>query len=370
MKRFASLVAITLLCLSSAPKAQAQTEILEQVANDLGAISVNTPIWLANHLPAMMGQSGMGAGIDLASDGVAGFSLGIIGLHLGLMNEFNEVGKGTELLGFEESMPANIPWPQFGVTAGLSLGSIELGADLRFIPETDVAMGEAMQTTVSVLSAAASLRWRLNQPIGPIPAVVIGVSGGIHRGTMKIGAGFKSAYAVQAEVPGVGSGAIEGHYEFSGSPIMEWKLVQVSPEIRLGWEFGPIRPFLGIALGLTYGKITGGAEVSATVTVEKVAGEAVSEEPRIHTESTQHFETAPALYTLRPHLGLDVVLGPFAFTAQVDLAIMTQDSVGTDVGGAAQSFVPADSDSLFSKASKESTTSAAVVTTLAARIQF
>ena len=370
MKRFVLTLSVLFFCVGQPQKANAQAEVLDTLASDLGALSVNTPIWLARHLPAMMGQSGMGAGIDLAGDGGGGFSLGIIALHMGLMNQFNEVGKGTQLLGMEASLPANLPWPQFGLTAGLGLGGIELGADVRFIPETDLALGELISTTVGLISVSGSVRWRINEPAGPLPALVIGVSGGFHQGTMKIGAGFKSAYAVPATVPGVGTGTVEGFYEFSGSPVMEWDLYQVAPEVRLGWEVGPIRPFIGLGAGFTFGEITGGAELTATVTVEKVAEQTVSEDPLIHKDTTAYYTTPPAMFTMRPYVGVDIVLGIVAITAQLDLAIMTQDGLGTDLTGAAESFMPSDGDILYNEAAKESTTSAALVTTVAARIQF
>ena len=275
------------------------------------------------------------------------------------------------MLGLEEELPNNIPWPQFGATLGIGLGGgLELGADVRFIPETDLAMGKLISTTVGLVSASGSVRWRLLEPAGPVPAIVVGVSGGYHSGTMKIGAGFKSAYAVSAEVPGVGTGSMEGFYEFSGSPTMGWELYQVAPEVRLAWQFGPFRPYVGVGAGFTFGEVTGSTELTATVTVEKFNGNPVDEEPLIHEDSTSYYSTPPAMFTLRPHVGFDVVVGIVAITAQAELAIMTQDGLGTDLTGAAESFMPSDGDVLYNEASKESTTSAAVVTTVAARIQF
>ncbi len=371
MKRF--LVSLFILFFTVAPldRAAAQENIIDQLSRDLGALSVNTPIWLSTHLPAMMGQSGMGAGIDLTNDGGGGFTLGLIGLHMGVMNQFDQVGKGTDMLGLEDQLPNNIPWPQFGATLGIGVGGgFELGADVRFIPETDLAMGKLISTTVGLVSASGSMRWRIVDPQGPMPAIVIGVSGGYHSGTMKIGAGFKSAYAVPATVPGGGTGTVEGVYEFSGSPTMRWDLFQVSPEVRLGWEFGPFRPYLGVGAGFSFGEVTGGAELTATVTVDKVNGNDVDEDPLIHEDSTSYYSTPPAMFTLRPYVGVDLVLGIVAITAQAELAIMTQDGIGTDLTGAAESFIPSDGDMLYNEASKESTTSAAVVTTVAARIQF
>jgi hypothetical protein len=371
MKRPLMSFCIILVCFLFPQRAEAQENILDKLSQDLGALSVNTPIWLSTHLPAMMGQSGMGAGIELSSDGGGGLSFGLIALNMGFMNQFNEVGKGTEMLGLEEALPNNIPWPQFGATLGLGLGGgFEIGADLRFIPETDLAMGELISTTVGLIAGSASMRWRINEPGGAMPAIVLGVSGGYHSGTMKIGAGFKSAYAIPASVPGGGSGTVEGFYEFTGSPTMEWELYQVAPEIRIGWEIGPFRPYLGVGVGFSFGEITGSSKLTATVTVEKIDGNSVDQAPLIHEDSTSYYSTPPAMFTLRPHVGFDVVLGIVAVTAQVELAVMTQDGLGTDLTGAAQSFDPSDGDILYNEASKDSTTSAALVTTLAARMQF
>lgn len=348
-------------------QAQAQTaadEVVEGLARDITAVSVNTPVWLAQHLPAMMGQSGIGAGVDL-TDEAGRFSLGIFPIRLGVMNQFSQVGRGTKLIDLESSLPGNMIWPQFGITLGVGLGSgFELSGDFQFIPDTDLALGEGITIDVGTILAAGALRWRINKAKGAMPAFVLGVAGSYYSGHMDIGAGFQKSYTYDT-----GFGMAEGTYTFLAAPVMAWRLWQVGPELRVGWKAGPVRPFMGFGFAYTGGTVTGGAEVKARATVDTVDGQPVNEEV-LHEELSEVFDTKPAAYVFRPHAGIDFVIGIFALSLQLDLAVLTQESLSSsDLGNAADSFDPSD-DFLFNEAAKSSQTSATLVFTTAFRFQF
>lgn len=347
----------------------AKADSLAKIAHDITALSVNTPIWLAQHLPAMMPQSGVGAGPGVGGD--SGFTLGVILPRIGLFNQFNKVGEGTTMLGFEKSLPGNMIWPQLGVTAGLSVpGGFEVGADLQFIPETNMGSG-SLEVGVSLLSVAGTLRWRISDSLGPIPSIVIGVGGSYYHGVMKLGAGYRSTYTLPYDTgTQLGTVDVDGTYAFTGSPTMSWDLFQVCPEVRLAWNLGPVKPYVGLGVGLTSGTVTGGAELTAEVSVDRVAGQESSVLPSQYTEQADLYTTEPARYTFRPHAGIDLVLGAIALTAQLDLAIMSNDRVNSDVSAAAGDFDPDQEGGLFGSASQDSQLSAAIVGTLAFRTQF
>lgn len=360
---------------ASAPGAGAQESsnpadaVLEQMASDISVLAVNTPIWLAQHLPATMPQSGLGAGIDLEGGG-SGFSLGIVPLRLGLFNQFSQVGRGTEMLDFESLMPGNLPWIQFGVAAGFALGKgFELGFDVHGVPRSLFEAGDTVSAKVQLISASTAIRWRLNDSKYGLPAVILGVGGSFYLGDLEIGAGYSDTYTLTEDTP-IGPQDIKGTYSFSGAPLMKWSLFQVAPEVRLAWKLAILRPYVGLGLGMTWGEVSGGAKLEAEITVDEVAGQP-QEDKRVYTERSTLYTTAPARYTFRPHVGMDLVLGIVAITAQLDLAVMSQDKVSGDVGGAAENFDPdAEGGLLYNEASKESQTASALVGTLALRLQF
>ena len=100
----AKAVSLTDILNDDALKAELRTQLEAQAPQDLitelSAIPVNTPIWLSEHLPAMMAQGGMGAGIDMGDF----FAVGVIPARIGLFNKFQDVAKGATLLGFEDKL--------------------------------------------------------------------------------------------------------------------------------------------------------------------------------------------------------------------------------------------------------------------------
>ncbi|MGM0576744.1 MAG: hypothetical protein ACQEXJ_13525 [Myxococcota bacterium] len=375
VQRLSILVLVLLAVGLAAPSARGQQQptqdtLADRIASDISALAVNTPIWLSRHLPATMAQTGMGAGIGL-SDDAGGFSIGVIPMRLGIFNQFSQVGRGTELIDFESALPGNLPWPQFGVTAGVGLGhGLEVGADIQFIPNMDAALGDEVTVKVGLVSVATALRWRVNEARGGVPALVFGVGGSYYSGKMELGADVERTYAYETTYGGE-EATVEGTYSFEGAPRMEWSLWQVNPEVRLGWSLGPFRPYLGFGLGFTFGEVEGGADIVARASVDRVNDEPVDEEPAVYEEHSTLFRTDPARYLMRPHVGFDLVFGIVAITAQLDLAVMNQQKLGGDLGEAAGNFDPtADEGFLYNESSKESETAAALVGTLGLRLQF
>jgi len=354
------------LAFAGAPGAHAdqRDELLSMIRDDLTILSVNTPVWMAQHLPGVMPAAGLGAGTALSDDS-GGFSFGIL-TRLGLLSNFNDIAYGLQLADLEPHLPSLLPWPQLGVIFGVGLGDgMEIGADIQFIPNLDIA-GDNINLKAGLFSGAATFRWRVNRADGAIPAIVLGLGATYYTGSFEVGAGFSGPYSEVVE-----GRTVEGTYSFSAAPGVSWSLFQVSPEIRLAWDIGGvIRPYLGFGAGFSFGTVSNRARLRASVSVDSVDGEPTNEPPIVYEHDGTLFETSPALYTLRPHLGLDIVIGVLAITVQLDLAVMGKDSFDTDFSGAAGHFDASDPNFLFARNQAGSQTNAAAVLTVATRLQF
>lgn len=363
--RLAPLALLGTLVLGLGTPARAQQDdILDALEQDLTALSVNLPVWFAQHVPAVMAPVGLGAGSGI-DDNSGGFKIGLL-TRLGLFNNFDDVGNGLELVDLQPSMPSLAPWPQFGVVAGANLGGgFELGGDIQFIPEMDIA-AENIRLKAFLLSVAVSARVRLNKADGALPAFILGLGGSFYMGSFEIGAGFSQPYSETYD-----GQTVEGTYTVGTAPAIEWSMFQINPELRVAWDFGGVvRPYLGIGLGLTFGTIGDRVNLGASATVERINGTTVDEDPVVYDGVVIDFSTEPAIYALRPHLGVDVILGIFAITLQLDLAIMGKGEIDSDLGEGAESFDPSNEDFLFNQNARNSQTQSALVGTLVLRLQF
>ena len=367
--RRATLVATVLLVTIGGADSRAQVtddmraDLSSGMTNDLKALAVNTPVWLAQHLPAIMPASGHGTGIEL-NDDAGGFMIGIP-VKIGLMNNFHSIGYGGSLLEFDEKVPTDLPWPQLGLVLGVGLGSgVELSLEGIFIPEVDIAAGKNITVTTALVTAALSLRVRLNDADGGMPAFTLGLGGSYYYGLMKIGAGYRSEYSTQLE-----GQTVTGVYQVETAPRMFWHLFQANLELRAAWTVGIWRPYLGIGLDFNFGEVTSDFNINARADITSVAGQPVNENVATTSEKVG-FTAEPALFTARPLVGMDFVIGIFAITLQVDLAVMTAQPLDADLGGAAGSFASTDGNVLYNQASAGTTTNYALVGTLAIRFQI
>jgi hypothetical protein len=361
-----------------APGAQAQDatqELMDHISHDIQSLSVNTPIWIAQHVPAAMPSSSIGAAPE-HTDG-PGFAMGIVLPRLGLFNQFNEVGQGTEFLGFEDQLPGNMIWPQFGVTASLMLGiGLEASINVEGVPNMALG-GDTATVEVGNFSAGGHLRWRLSPAVGPLPGIVIGVGAAYSTGTMKFGVSNKAGYTIPLQVDDGQGGFIEtdvtGTYSFLGGPEMAWEMMQVAPEVRLVWAAGPVKPFIGLSVGITEGTVQGGANVTTRIEVDEIQAQGVTldDSQTYANTSTNLFSTEPARYTVRPHVGVDFDLGALSIAAQLDVAFLNSDQLSTDVDTEAlNDFDPDQEGGMFGDAQQESQSSVALVGSLAMRVVF
>ncbi len=349
----------------AASPGEIESEIVTGMKNDLTALSVNLPVFLSQHLPALMAPVGIGAGAGIG-DEAGGFSFGLLA-RVGLFNNFDDVGAGLSIMDVQPALPSLLPWPQLGVVLGVNLGSgFELGADIQFIPPMDVS-GEGIDLHAELFGAALTARWRVNQASGAIPAFIIGVGGSYYGGRFEIGKGYTAPYA---ETMDDGT-QVAGHVAITSAPGVGWSLFQISPELRVAWDIGGIfRPYIGCGVGFGFGTVSDHVNLRATATVDTVNGQAVSQAPVAYDEAVASFETKPALYALRPHVGFDLVVGIFAFTAQLDLAIMGKDKIDSNMDAAVENFLNDDPNFLYSQNARNSQTQAAAILTFATRLQF
>ncbi|TNF32679.1 MAG: hypothetical protein EP329_09430 [Deltaproteobacteria bacterium] len=370
MRRFLTLTAaaLTLLTPLSASAAESD-ELIGLMRDDLTALGVNMPVWMSQHITAVMPSTGLGAGSGLSDDSGA-FTLGVM-TRLGLLNNFNDVGYGMKLVDLQGQLPELMPWPQLGVVAGFGLGDgIELGADVQFIPNLDIA-GDNINLKVGLFSVGATLRWRLSKAEGAIPAIVLGLGASYYRGTFELGVGYERPYTEQVDDGQGGTHTVTGTYRFGSAPAVNWSLLQANPELRLAWDFGGIfRPYVGIGVGLATGSVSNDVQVSARLTIDTVDGQPANEAPITYDERVVSFSTTPALYTLRPHVGFDFVLGVIALTVQADFAVMGKDTLNSDFSSAAGSFDLNDPNFLYNQNQSGSQSDGAVVVTAAVRVQL
>jgi opacity protein-like surface antigen len=364
MNRLLATLALIPLLTTAARAQSTEDELRGLLADDLTAIGVNLPIWMASHLPAVMAPVGIGAGSGIDDDS-GGFKLGIV-TRLGLMNNLDDVAYGLKIMDLQPLVPSLMPWPQFGVVFGVGLGDgVEMGADIQFIPAMDIA-AEGLSLKTFLLSGAATLRWRINKSEGAMPAVVLGIGGSFYAGSFEIGAGFENTYTETVD-----GKSVTGRVKIDTAPGVSWSLFQASPELRVAWDIGNVfRPFIGVGLGLTFGEVADKLSVKAESTIETVDGQPVDEDPVVYEDRVALFSTTPALWTLRPHVGFDLVLGTFAFTAQLDFAIMGKDRIDGNFSDGAGGFDPTDPNFLYNDAARSSQTQAALIATFAARLQF
>jgi hypothetical protein len=263
-------------------------------------------------------------------------------------------------------MPSPLPWPQIGAVVGVNLGNgIELGGDVQFIPGMDIAADD-LRLEASMISAAVTLRWRVNQADGPLPAFILGLGGSYYNGNFVIGGGFSRAYSELIE-----GQTVTGMVSIDAAPGVSWSIFQFSPEVRAAWDFGGLfRPYLGLGLGLSFGTVSDKLTVRAKATIESIDGEPVNRDVVEYEDDLVLYETTPALWTLRPHIGFDLVFGVVAFTAQLDLAVMGQDELDGDIAEGAGSFDSEDENYLFNDASRSSQTQASLIATFVLRAQF
>lgn len=359
--------AVALLALASAPAAAQQQEaeaIVDLLRDDLTALGVNFPVWMSQHLPAVMPATGIGAGSGLSDDS-GGFSFGVL-TRVGLLNNFNDVGYGLELVDLAETLPSLVPWPQLGVVVGFGLGDgLEIGADIQFIPNLDVAADD-VNLRVGLIGVGATLRWRVNKADGALPSFVVGLGASVYHGSFGLGVGYERGYSETVD-----GRTVTGTYRFESAPTVDWTLFQANPELRLAWDIGGVfRPYLGIGLGLAGGSVSNTIRVKARLTVDTIDGQPTNEDPYQYDENVVDFSTEPALFTLRPHVGFDLVLGIFALTVQADFAVMGKDELNSDFSGAAGDFDLSDENFLFNRNAEGRQENAALVLTVAARAQF
>ncbi len=341
-------------------------EVLGRFGADLERLSVNLPVWMSQHLPSVMAPVGLGAGSGISND-AGSFKFGLM-TRVGIFNRLPDVARGVDLLDdVDDRIPNIFPWPQLGAVAGVNVGGwFEVGADVQFIPPMDVA-AEGLQLRAELLAISATARVRLWESEGPLPALLIGLGGGYYGGRFSVGAGYTETFD---ETLADGT-RTEGTAQVEAAPTVAWRLFQVMPEVRVAWDVaGVVRPFAGVGVGLNFGQVENDYALRGTVTINRINGAAVAPQSETWTASAASYATQPAGYTLRPHVGLDLLLGPFALTVQADFAVSGTDQLNTDLDEAAVGWLADDGDYLYNANARRAQSHSAIVVTTVGRLQF
>jgi hypothetical protein len=341
-------------------------ELLGSFGDDLEKLSVNLPVWMAQHLPSVMAPVGLGAGSGI-SNGASSVKVGLM-TRVGVFNRLPDVARGLTIVDdVEDRIPNVFPWPQLGAVAGVNLdGWFEVGGDVQFVPPMDVAAA-GLQLKAELLAISATARVRLWEAAGPLPALLLGVGGGYYGGRFSVGAGHTEAFSQTLED---GSTA-EGTAEIEAAPTVSWRLFQAMPEVRVAWDVvGVVRPYAGLGVGLNFGEVSNDYALRGTVTIDRINGASVTPRSETWTTSAAAYTTKPARYTLRPHVGLDLLLGPFALTVQADFAVSGTERLNADLDEAATGWLAEDGDYLYNANARRAQSHSAVVVTTVGRLQF
>jgi hypothetical protein len=364
-RRFVAVPMISLTLLAPAAHAAPEDEILGTFGADLGRLSVNLPVWLSQHLPSVMAPVGLGAGSGIGDDS-GGFSFGLM-TRIGAFNRLPDIAYGLEMIDVGDALPSLLPWPQLGAVFGVNLGDgFELGADIQFIPTMDIA-APGVNLKASLIAASVTARWRINKADGLLPAFVIGIGGSYYSGDFSVGAGYENAYEETLD----DGTRVTGTARIDAAPGVNWSIFQAVPELRLAWDIGGIfRPFVGFGAGVSFGSVGNSLKLKGSVTIDTINGNPVNQAPETYESTAFSFSTSPARYSLRPHLGFDVVLGMFALTVQADLVLSGKDRINADLDDAVETWMSNDPNYLFNANTRGSQTHNALVFTAVARLQF
>jgi hypothetical protein len=360
-------VAFVLMLALSWPVAPARAELTEaelrsELGRDLSRLGLNLPVWLGRHLPAVLAPAGS-SGVSISKTS-GELKLGIMA-RAALFNNLDDLASDLGVLEFPEALPALLPWAGVGGTLGLGLGDgVELDADVQFVPPLrlgDVDLG--LQT--AMWAASLSIRWRLNEPCGFRPAVVVGLGLGFMTGGFVITSSFLELYDEVAF-----DRAITGRVRLATFSQIRYAMTQLMPELKLSWCFGFFRPYLGLGFGLTHGQISNDVRFRAVATLDTIDGFAAYEDPVVEEARVARLVVDPARLTLRPLVGFDLDFGFLALTTQVDLVMTGTARLDGTLGEALGSFDLTAPDLLFQEGARRARAQATLQASLALRAIF
>lgn len=293
------------LAVSAGPSARAQTPLppeVQAVVDDLGVLSVTVPLWLARAMPG--GAADPQIGVPLP--GYAGtWGLRLILGQAALLSRFDEALEEISNLNLADSLrDLALPWAQVGLAGRWTPVddlSLELGVrglpPLTFCGSGSEQDGETVTACVTLLNINGhfAARWQLTPPDGGMPGMQLGFSGRVAFGSLDMAQQKFKKHVTPAAT-----------YQVSGGPSMSWLLGQVGVDIRFLWHVGPVLPFVGAGIDLTFGSAT--LDLASHVEIASAPG------PDAKPAEVQAIDFAaysghPAIVNLRFAAGVDFELG-------------------------------------------------------------
>ncbi len=300
-----------LLLLLSFGAAQAQSEGEEAAnlaLNDTFLILFNGPVHLSSRLPMLMATQPAAAGMELKK--FKQFSLGL-NFKSDIYAQFQDVSYGATFLGLDTKTPDVVPMPALGLNARLAINKkMDAGLRLDFIPNFSQSLS-GMDIEAGHFVLGGQLRYRLMKARGGRPELLVSAGFSKADGELSLAKGKKGAF--QDTSTGI---PVDGSYEYTAGPKLEWSLLQFQTEMRGVWKFRSVHPYLGFGFDFTNGEIKSSLEGKLLISVGAMGQEISKSDSDFQSTLVKE---KPHSLALHPLMGLDFPMGKFHFTLQGDI---------------------------------------------------
>ncbi len=298
----ALVAAAALLLFATRPaRAGSLEDTVKKVTNDLQYMLVDGPVYLSSRLPVMLQGGNFLASMELA--GYKNFGFGVA-LTSGLFTSFDKLDDNFQMI--PQKFPAVVPMP--GINLALRWGIIrdlDVGVQVSFFPEVDTKYKDITIAGANI-NLAIQARYRFLKGEGARPDLVVQLGFAYQSGYLKIGKDY--SFDFDETIDGT---RVAGNLAFSGAPILGWDLFQITPALVARWKLAWFRPYLGLAMDLTFGHVDSGLDMTLSVTLTQPTQESASEKL---TETLASMP--PRVFGLRPIIGFE-----FALTQRLKLIL-------------------------------------------------
>ena len=158
-----------------------------------------------------------------------------------------------------QKFPAVVPMP--GINLALRWGIIrdlDVGVQVSFFPEVDTKYKDITIAGANI-NLAIQARYRFLKGEGARPDLVVQLGFAYQSGYLKIGKDY--SFDFDETIDGT---RVAGNLAFSGAPILGWDLFQITPALVARWKLAWFRPYLGLAMDLTFGHVDSGSSGGGT----------------------------------------------------------------------------------------------------------
>ncbi len=272
-----------------------------KIINDLGYMLIDGPVYLSSRLPVQLQGGNFLASMELA--GYKNFGFGV-SITSGLFTSFDKLDDNFQLI--PKEFPAVVPMP--GINLAVRWGiirNLDIGVQVSFFPEIDTKYKDIIIAGANI-NVAVQARYRIVEGSGAKPDLVAQLGFAYQSGYLKVGKDY--SFDFDETIEGT---RVAGNLSMSGAPILGWDLYQLTPALVARWKLAWFRPYIGVALDLTFGHVDSGLDVELSLTVTHPNPGSYSESL---TETTASMP--PRVFGVRPIIGFE-----FALTQRLKLVL-------------------------------------------------